>query len=82
MLGKIFSFILCIVTGGISGMIAGNIMHSEGSTLRNIVLGIIGGVVGSFVLGLVGISGGGIIGGMLVSIFGSCLLIFLGKKFL
>lgn len=82
MIGKLFSFAICIIIGGISGMIAGNIMDSQGSAIRNIVLGIIGGVVGSFVLGLVGISGGGIIGGIIVSVFGSCLLIYLGKKFL
>ena len=43
-------------------------------------LGLFGGVVGDLVLGLVGISGSGMIGGMFVSVIGACILIWLGRK--
>ena len=51
MLGFIFS----LLVGALAGYIAGRIMGSETSTLRNIVLGILGGFVGSILFGLIGI---------------------------
>ena len=76
------SFILTLALGGVAGWAAGKLMDTEGSMLRNIILGLLGGVVGSIVLGLIGISGSGIIGGTLVSIVGACILIWLSQKFL
>ena len=43
-----------LITGAIVGWIAGKIMNTESSLLRNIVVGIIGSFVGSFVFGLLG----------------------------
>ena len=51
MLGFIFS----LLVGALAGYIAGRIMGSETSTLRNIVLGILGSFVGEFLFGLIGI---------------------------
>ena len=56
-------------------------MGSDGSMLRNVILGLVGGAVGSFVLGLIGIHGHGLIGGTIVSVVGASILIWLGKKF-
>ena len=64
--------IITLVIGGIAGWIAGKLMDSEGSVIRNIILGLVGGGVGNFVLGL--------IGGTLVSVLGACILIWLFKK--
>ena len=58
MLGFIFS----LLVGALAGYIAGRIMGSETSTLRNIVLGILGGFVGSILFGLIGLSATGIVG--------------------
>jgi uncharacterized membrane protein YeaQ/YmgE (transglycosylase-associated protein family) len=77
----ILGFIWTLFLGGLAGWIAGKLMGSEGSMLRNVVLGLIGGVVGSFVLGLVCIQGRGLIGGTVVSVVGASILIWLGKKF-
>ena len=63
----------------ISG-IAGRIMGSETSTLRNIVLGILGGFVGSILFGLIGLSATGIVGEILVSVVGACVCIWIGRK--
>ena len=60
--------------------IAGRIMGSETSTVRNIVLGILGGFVGSIVFGLIGLSATGIVGEILVSVVGACICIWIGRK--
>jgi uncharacterized membrane protein YeaQ/YmgE (transglycosylase-associated protein family) len=69
-----------IVIGGISGALAGVIMKSEGGTLRNIILGIVGGFVGSLVFGLIGFKSTNIIGTMITSIAGACIILAIGKK--
>ena len=55
-------------------------MGSETSTVRNIVLGILGGFVGSIVFGLIGLSATGIVGEILVSVVGACICIWIGRK--
>ena len=77
----IIGLIINLVLGGLAGWIAGNLMHSDGSVLRNVILGLAGGVVGSIVLGMIGIQGRGMIGGTLVSIVGACILIWISRKF-
>ena len=64
-----------------AGWLAGRLMNSDGSWIRNLLLGLAGGVVGSIVLGLIGIKGNGLIGGTLVSVVGACLLIWISRKF-
>ena len=76
MLGFIFS----LQVGALAGYIAGRIMGSETSTLRNIVLGILGGFVGSILFGLIGLSATGIVGEILVSVVGACVCIWIGRK--
>ena len=56
-------------------------MQTEGSVLRNVLLGLVGGVVGSIVLGVIGIQGRGLIGGTFVSVVGACILIWISRKF-
>jgi uncharacterized membrane protein YeaQ/YmgE (transglycosylase-associated protein family) len=70
--------LISIILGGIIGWIAGKLMHSRGGIIRNIILGIVGGWVGGFLLGLLGITGLGIIG----NIAGACLILWAAKKFL
>ena len=41
--------IYAIIFGAIAGWIAGNIMNCPGGLVRNIILGIIGSMVGNFV---------------------------------
>ena len=76
----ILGILWTLFLGGIAGWIACKFMNSEGSMVKNIILGLIGGVVGSVVLGLIGIEGHGLIGGTAVSAVGACLLIWLGRK--
>ena len=43
----------------------------------NIVLGIVGAVVGNFLLGLIGIGLGGLVGQLIVAVLGACIVIYL-----
>ena len=51
-----------------------------GQALRNIVLGILGGFVGSILFGLIGLSPTGIVGEIPVSVVGACDCIWIGRK--
>lgn len=70
-------WLMAIVLGGLAGLIAEKIMKFDTGLLMNIVLGIVGAVVGNFLLGLIGIGLGGVIGQLIVAVLGACLLIYL-----
>lgn len=70
-----------IVVGLVAGWAAGKIMKGSGyGTLTDIVLGIVGAVVGGFLLGLLGIHGEGLIGSIVVAIVGAVFVIWLSRK--
>jgi len=75
-----WNFIVSLIIGGVSGWLAGKIMKSEGSLIRNIILGLVGGLVGGLLGGLIGIGSSNIIGSIIISVAGACLLIWLAKK--
>ena len=66
-----------IIVGGIAGWIAGMIMKKEGGFVKNIITGIIGALVGGFVLNFFGIDGvsGFNLWSILVATLGSVILI-------
>jgi len=68
----------CIV-GLIAGFLAGKVMKGGGfGVLMDIVIGIVGAMLGGWVFGLVGISaGGGLIGSIIVAFVGACILLWL-----
>ena len=76
----ILGILWTLFLGGIAGWIACKFMNSEGSMVKNIILGLIGGVVGSVVLCMIGMHGSGLTGGTSVAVVGACLLIWLGRK--
>ena len=75
----IISILISLALGALAGWSAGKLMNSDGSILRNIILGIVGGVVASIIFGLIGISFSGYLGTIIVSIIGACLLIWLAR---
>ena len=79
---NIMNIIISLLIGSISGWLAGKIMDSEGSLLRNIILGIIGGFLGSFIFDLLWITFAGYLGTILVSVLGACLIILIVNKIL
>ena len=75
-MGLIWSLIL----GAIAGFIATGLMHERTSWVKNILLGVGGGYVGSLVFGLIGVSAHGTIGRLAVSTIGACICILLGRR--
>lgn len=77
----IVGLIWWIIVGLVAGWAAGKIMKGSGyGPLMDIVLGIVGAVVGGALLGLVGIHGEGLIGSVLVAIVGAVFVVWLSRK--
>jgi uncharacterized membrane protein YeaQ/YmgE (transglycosylase-associated protein family) len=67
-----------IIVGLIAGFLAGKVMKGGGfGVLMDIVIGIIGALLGGWLFGLVGISAGGLIGSIIVAFVGACILLWL-----
>ena len=72
--------IITIILGAIAGWAANRIMSgNSGSLLRNIIIGIVGSLVGTGLAGLFGIYANWF-GNILLSIAGACLCIFVGRR--
>lgn len=69
-----------LIMGALVGWIAGKMMNMEGSLLRNIVVGVVGSFVGSFVFGVIGFSAHSLFANLLVSVVGACIFIWVGRK--
>lgn len=70
-----------IVLGALAGLVAKAIMHEEGGLLKNIILGVVGSLVGGGIVQLIG--GSGVNGfnfySFLVAVLGAILLIWIGR---
>ncbi len=76
----ITSLIWWVVVGLIAGWAAGKIMRGGGYGAGvDIILGIVGAVVGGWLLGAIGIHAGGLIGTIVVAIIGAIFLIWLTR---
>ncbi|MBX9828243.1 MAG: GlsB/YeaQ/YmgE family stress response membrane protein [Xanthobacteraceae bacterium] len=70
-------WVAAIVIGGVAGWLAEQFMKSDMGLLMNIVLGIVGAAVASWLFGLVGISlGSGWLGYLIAGFIGAVILIF------
>ncbi len=70
------NIIIFLLIGAFSGWLAGVIMKGGGyGLLADIILGIVGGIVGSSVLGWFGVTAGGMIGQIVVCVVGAVLII-------
>lgn len=74
--GAGIGWIAAIIIGGLAGWIASNFMKSDTGILMNILLGIIGAVVASFLFSLLGVSFGGWLGYLVAGTIGACILIW------
>ena len=75
-----FGWILSIILGGIAGWIAEKLMGSEHSLIMNIILGIIGALLGNWLFRLLfSTTAGGMVGQLIVAVIGACILIWLGR---
>jgi len=74
------SLIWWIIVGLIAGWAAGKIMKGGGyGAVMDIVLGIVGAIVGGWLFGLLGIHAGGMIGTIIVAIIGAVVLIWISR---
>lgn len=72
------NFVYVLVVGLVAGFLAGQVMKGRGfGLIGNIVVGVIGAFVGSFLFGLLGISVGGLIGTLVMAFVGAVVLIYL-----
>jgi len=70
-----------IVIGLISGWLAGKFMKGRGYGIAmDIVLGMVGGVIGRFVFRLLGLSAWNLVGSIIVSFVGAVILIWLVRQ--
>lgn len=71
-----FGWILSIILGALAGWIAEKLMKSDHSLLTNIVLGIVGALVGNWLFRtLLGTTASGMLGQLVVAVIGACILI-------
>ena len=73
--------IWAVVLGLIAGWLAGTVMKGRGyGVLMDIVLGIVGGMIGRFVFGMLGLASWNVIGSIIVSFVGALILIWLVRQ--
>ena len=75
-------WIAWIVVGAVAGFLAEQIMKADMGLLMNIGLGIVGAIVGGFLLGLVGLddSGNSMIYSIIVATFGAVVVLWVANK--
>lgn len=72
------SLILMLLIGALAGWLAGKIMKGKNfGAIGNIVVGILGAVLGGFVFQFLGISFGGLIGSLVTATAGAIALLFI-----
>ncbi len=65
-----------LIIGGLAGWIAGLLVNRKGQGIvLNIVVGIVGAFLGSWLFGFFGVTAGGIIGSLVTAIVGACVLL-------
>lgn len=72
--------IYSIIIGAFCGWIASMIMNAneQMGAIKNILAGVVGGGVGNFALGLLGLeSKGGLVGTIVSGVIGACIVIFI-----
>jgi uncharacterized membrane protein YeaQ/YmgE (transglycosylase-associated protein family) len=73
-----FVTLIPVLVWMLAGMFAGRIMRGRGyGPLGDVLLGLIGGIVGTIALGVLGIHLGGILGGLVVGTIGAVIFVYL-----
>ncbi len=72
------ALIIYLALGAIAGWIAGLIMKGDGfGLIINIIVGIVGAVIGGWVFSLLGFESTGLIGSMITAVVGAIILLFI-----
>ena len=73
-------FILYLIIGCLAGFLAGKAMKGEGfGLIVDILLGIVGGWLGSFLFGLFSINIPGHMGELVTAFVGACILVWISR---
>ncbi|MCL2351403.1 MAG: GlsB/YeaQ/YmgE family stress response membrane protein [Firmicutes bacterium] len=80
----LITLLLWVIFGALVGWIAGKLMKSNNSLLLNIILGIVGSLVGGFIASRLGFADFGAkfsfnIVNIIISVAGACLVIFIAR---
>jgi uncharacterized membrane protein YeaQ/YmgE (transglycosylase-associated protein family) len=77
------NFIIYLIVGGIAGWLASMIMRTDGQQgiFLNIIVGIIGGFLGGWLLPLIGLNFGGWIGFLITALIGAIVLLAIVNMF-
>lgn len=74
-------WLAAIIVGALAGWLAEKFMKSDQSLIVNIILGIIGAIIGNALFGVFNIVLGGWIGFLIAGFVGACLLIWVSRLF-
>jgi uncharacterized membrane protein YeaQ/YmgE (transglycosylase-associated protein family) len=75
------ALIIFLAIGAIAGWLAGLIMKDPSSSLvRNMIVGVLGSIIGGFLFDLLGLSAGGLIGSIVMATAGAAVLLFVLNK--
>jgi uncharacterized membrane protein YeaQ/YmgE (transglycosylase-associated protein family) len=66
-----------IIIGIVAGWIAEQVTHREHGLITNLIVGLVGALLGGFLANLLGVEFGGFLGSLLISTLGAVLLLFL-----
>ena len=73
--------LLQIVIGILAGWLAGKIMRGRGfGVLLDLVIGVVGSLLGGLVFGLLGLYSSGLIGSLVVATAGAVMLLYLVRR--
>lgn len=72
-----FGFIAWIIIGIVAGWLAEKIMKRSHGLLTNLIVGIVGALIGGFIANALGFAWGGWIGSTIVATLGAIILLFL-----
>lgn len=74
-------FFISIIIGGVAGWLAGELYKGDGfGVIKNVLLGIAGGLVGEFLLKIIGLHSDNIFFQLAAATGGAILILFIVKK--
>lgn len=77
------NLIWSIIIGIVAGWLAGQFSRGHGfGVWVDLIVGIVGAIIGSFALGLIGVQGYGIIGSLITSTVGAVILLWVMRLFM
>ena len=75
-----FQLLIYLAIGGLAGFLAGKALKGQGfGILADIVIGIVGGWLGSFLFGMFQISIPGHMGELVTAFVGACILVYISR---